>query len=184
MADEKIIDHLREEEQETSTQPEEPATHQQPPQESENPLQKELEKLKADYDALNDRYLRMLAEYDNYRKRTARERENIYPEAEAGILTRLLPFVDDLERATSCECSDPEYKKGMDMIMNTLKTLFNNLGVEEVGAPGDSFDPNLHHAVMHVEDETLGENVIVEILQKGYRRGDKILRCAMVKTAN
>lgn len=181
MADEKKIDHLREEEQETSSQPEEPVTQEQPPQEATSD---ELEKLKADYAALNDKYLRMLAEYDNYRKRTARERENIYPEAEAGILTRLLPFVDDLERATSCECSDPEYKKGMDMIIGTLKTLFNSLGVEEVGAPGDSFDPNLHHAVMHVEDETLGENVIVEVFQKGYRRGDRLLRCAMVKTAN
>ena len=184
MADEKKIDHLREEEQETSTQSEEPVTQEQPPQQEENPLEKELQQLKADYAALNDKYLRMLAEYDNYRKRTARERENIYPEAEAGILTRLLPFVDDLERATSCECSDTEYKKGMDMIMGTLKTLFNSLGVEEVGAPGETFDPNLHHAVMHVEDETLGENVIVEVLQKGYRRGDRMLRCAMVKTAN
>lgn len=181
MADEKKIDHLREEEQETSSQPEEPVTQEQPPQEATSD---ELEKLKADYAALNDKYLRMLAEYDNYRKRTARERENIYPEAEAGILTRLLPFVDDLERATSCECSDPEYKKGMDMIIGTLKTLFNSLGMEEVGAPGDSFDPNLHHAVMHVEDETLGENVVVEVFQKGYRRGDRLLRCAMVKTAN
>ncbi len=183
MADEKKLDGLLN--QEEKTEPSARPGEAQEQQEQREPAPSdELQQLKEAHAALNDKYLRMLAEYDNYRKRTARERENIYPEAEAGILTRLLPFVDDLERALHSECSDPEYKKGMEMIVGSLKELFGGLGVEEVGAVGETFDPNLHHAVMHEEDETLDENVIVEVLQKGYRRGEKLLRCAMVKTVN
>ncbi len=177
MADEKKLDDLQNQEENNPApqQPEAADTQEQ---------QDELTRLKEAHATLNDKYLRMLAEYDNYRKRTARERESLYPEAEAGLLTRLLPFVDDLERAMGSPCSDPEYKKGMEMIVGSLKEFFSSLGVEELGAPGEGFDPNLHHAVMHVEDEALGENVVVEVLQKGYRRGERLLRCAMVKTAN
>jgi len=140
-------------------------------------LQKELEETK-------DRLMRTLAEYDNFRKRTQKEREALYPEAEAGVLTKFLPFMDNFERAMQAECADPDFKKGMEMIYQSFCEIFSSMGVEPIGEEGETFDPNLHNAVMHEENPDLGENVVSMVLQKGWKRGEKILRYAMVKTAN
>ena len=140
-------------------------------------LQKELDETK-------DRLMRTLAEYDNFRKRTQKEREALYPEAEAGILAKFLPFMDNFERAMQAPCADPDFKKGMDMIYQSFNEIFQSMGVEPIGQEGEPFDPNLHNAVMHEDNPDLGENVVSMVLQKGWKRGEKILRYAMVKTAN
>ena len=140
-------------------------------------LQKELDETK-------DRLMRTLAEYDNFRKRTQKEREALYPEAEAGILAKFLPFMDNFERAMQAPCADPDFKKGMDMIYQSFNEIFQSMGVEPIGEEGEAFDPNLHNAVMHEDNPDLGENVVSMVLQKGWKRGEKILRYAMVKTAN
>ena len=157
----------------------------EPSPQAEEPAQPDpLAQLQEEKDAVNDRLLRVMAEYDNFRKRSAKERESLYPEAEAGVITRFLPFADNFERAMLSECADPEFKKGMELIWQAFEEILKDLRVEPVGEPGEPFDPKLHNAVMHIEDEALGENVIAEVFQKGYRRGERILRYAMVKTAN
>ncbi len=151
-------------------------------------LKKELEQLKADRDAAlsaeKDRYLRLAAEYDNYRKRSQKERENVYADAKADTVLALLPVYDNLERALKAECSDPAFYKGVEMTMDQLMGIFGKLGVEVIEAAGQPFDPALHNAVMHVEDESLGENVVAEEFQKGFKLNDKVIRFAMVKVAN
>lgn len=133
--------------------------------------------------AAEDKYLRLAAEYDNFRRRTQKEREGIYTEAFAEALAALFPVVDNLERAALY--SDGEsVQKGVAMTLKSVQDTFEKLGVSEINPQGEAFDPNLHNAVMHVEDDTLGESVVVEVLQKGYRRGERILRYAMVKVAN
>lgn len=145
----------------------------------------ELEEMRRKkYDILNDQYLRTLAEYDNFRKRSQREKEAVYPAAVAGTVEKFLPVVDSFERALSFECADAEFKKGIAMIYDSLLATLKDLKVEEIGAVGESFDANLHNAVMHIEDETLGENVISAVLQKGYRIGERVIRYAMVTVAN
>jgi len=144
----------------------------------------ELEQLHAEYDALSDRYLRLAAEYDNFRKRSARERDQIWPEVTAAVLMQFLDVADNFERALEAPCSDAEYQKGMEMTYRSLDDALTHLGAEAFGAQGDPFDPALHNAVLHVEDETLGTQVVAQVLKKGYRLGDKILRYAMVKVAN
>ncbi len=143
-----------------------------------------IAQLRAELADANDRLLRTTAEYDNFRKRSSRERENLYPEAEAGIISKVLTIYDNFDRAVEAPCTDSEYQKGMELIHQSFSEMLSTLGVEEIGKEGDSFDPALHNAVMHVEDETLGENVVAQVLQKGWKRGEKILRYAMVKTAN
>ena len=138
----------------------------------------------AKYNDLNDRYLRMAAEYDNFRKRSQREREQAYTDAVSRAVTALLPTYDNLERALKAETADTEYKKGVEMTMTELKKIFTGLGVEAFGEKGDPFDPERHNAVMHVEDESLAENVIAEVFQTGFTLGDKVIRFAMVKVAN
>ena len=136
---------------------------------------------KAKFDELNDRYLRMAAEYDNFRKRSQREREQAYTDA----VTALLPTYDNLERAIKVETADAEYKKGVEMTMTQLTESLKGLNVTVIEASaGTTFDPNFHNAVMHVEDESLGENVIAEVFQQGFQIGDKVIRHAMVKVAN
>ncbi|HPD88752.1 MAG TPA: nucleotide exchange factor GrpE [Oscillospiraceae bacterium] len=154
-------------------------------------LQAELEGLKADrealqkkYDELSDRYLRTLAEYDNFRKRTQREKDAIYSDAIADAVTKLLPILDSFDRAKEYPCTDENFKKGIDMICNSVEESFASLGVTEIPAKDQHFDPNLHNAVLHVEDPTVGENTIVEIFRKGYRLGDRVIRFTMVKVAN
>ena len=140
---------------------------------------------KAKFDELNDRYLRMAAEYDNFRKRSQREREQAYTDAVSRAVTALLPTYDNLERAIKAETADAEYKKGVEMTMTQLTESLEGLNVTVIEASaGTTFDPNFHNAVMHVEDEALGENVIAEVFQQGFQIGDKVIRHAMVKVAN
>ncbi len=143
---------------------------------------KELEEAKAERDAINDKYLRMMAEYDNYRKRAVKDRENTYADAYGDVLKEILPIADNLERALATETADENYAQGVKMIYQQLKESFARLGIEEIVC--ESFDPNYHNAVMHIEDEAYGEGAIVEVFQKGYKKGDRVLRFAMVKVAN
>ena len=136
------------------------------------------------YDALQDKYLRLMAEYDNFRKRSAREKDEIYATAAAGVLLKLLSVQDNFERARQYGCGTAEFAKGVELIEKEFTDILTSFGVEPFGEVGDSFDPQMHHAVMHIEDENLGENVVAVVLQKGYKMGEKILRCAMVQTAN
>lgn len=132
----------------------------------------------------NDKYLRLMAEYDNYRKRSQKEREALYGDIKADVLNKFLPVYDNLVRALDQPTEDEAYRKGVEMIMAQFNKTMENLGVTEIESVGQPFDPNLHNAVMHVEDETKGENEIVEVFQKGFKLGEKVIRFAMVKVAN
>ena len=136
------------------------------------------------YNAERDAHLRLAAEYDNFRKRTIKEKEASYGSGKADAVAKLLPVYDNLERALNQETSDAAYKKGVEMTMTELVKIFTGLGVEIFGEVGEEFDPNIHNAVMHVENEELGENVIAAVFQKGFKLGDKIVRFAMVQVAN
>ena len=136
------------------------------------------------YNAERDAHLRLAAEYDNFRKRTVKEKEASYGNGKADAVAKMLPVYDNLERALNQETSDAAYKKGVEMTMNELVKIFTSLGVEIFGSVGDEFDPNLHNAVMHIDSEELGENVIAQVFQKGFRVGDKVVRFAMVQVAN
>ena len=143
-----------------------------------------LEQAKAAQAQEHDQFLRLAAEYDNFRKRTQREKDGIYQDAVADTVKKFLPVYDNLERALHHETADEAYKKGVEMTLTELVKILDALGVKPFGEAGEAFDPQRHNAVMHIEDETLGENVIAQVLQKGYRIGDKIIRYAMVQTAN
>ncbi|MBR1659679.1 MAG: nucleotide exchange factor GrpE [Oscillospiraceae bacterium] len=132
----------------------------------------------------NDRLLRLMAEFDNYKKRSARERENIYTDVRVDTVTRFLPVYDNLERALNAETADEAYKKGVEMTFQQLMEVFKKLGVEPIEALGQKFDPTRHNAVMHVDDEAYGENEVVQELQKGFILGEKVIRFSMVKVAN
>ena len=136
------------------------------------------------YNQEHDSYLRLAADYDNFRKRTIKEKEQSYGNGKADAVEKLLPVYDNLERAVNQETQDEAYKKGVEMTMNQLVSIFTSLGVEIFGQPGDTFDPNLHNAVMHTEDENAEENTITQVFQKGFKLGDKIVRFAMVQVAN
>ena len=136
------------------------------------------------YNAEHDSYLRLAADYDNFRKRTIKEKEQSYGNGKADAVEKLLPVYDNLERALNQPTEDEAYKKGIEMTMQQLAEIFTGLGVEIFGNAGDSFDPNLHNAVMHVDDENFGENTICQVFQKGFKIGDKIVRFAMVQVAN
>lgn len=145
----------------------------------------ELEKLEKELNEQKDNYLRIAAEYDNFRKRSQREKESAYGESKARVLTKFLPVIDNFERANENTQSNLEdYKKGIDMIQKQLMDVFTSFGVESFGEAGEQFDPNIHSAVMHDDDDSLEENVITDVFSKGYKIGDKILRHAMVKVAN
>lgn len=131
-----------------------------------------------------DKFLRLCAEYDNFRKRTQKEKEAIYSDATANAVKALLPVYDNLERALKQETADEAYKKGVEMTMTGLLKALEGLGVTEIDAVGQNFDPNIHNAVMHVEDENLGENTVAEVFQAGFMLGEKVIRFAMVKVAN
>ena len=132
----------------------------------------------------SDAYLRLLAEYDNYRKRSQREKDSLYADVKADTLTKFLPVYDNLVRALNQHTEDEAYRKGIEMIMTQFCATMEKLGVEKIESLGKTFDPTLHNAVMHVDDETRGENEIVEVFQEGFRLGDKVIRFAMVKVAN
>ena len=138
----------------------------------------------AKYNAEHDARLRVAAEYDNYRKRTQKEKDASYSNGKSDALSKLLPVYDDLERALAQPTEDAAYKKGVEMTMNELVKILTGLGVEIFGQVGDPFDPNLHNAVMHIESDELEENVIAQVFQKGFKIGDKIVRFAMVQVAN
>lgn len=144
----------------------------------------ELEKLKKELDSAKDLLARTAAEFDNYKKRTARERSTIADYAKAEQIKVLLPVLDNIDRAASYEPNSTEYIKGVELIIKQLLSLGEKLSLKEVAKVGDTFDPAFHEAVMHVEDDTLGENVIAEVLQKGYMLGETVIRPAMVKVAN
>ena len=146
---------------------------------------KELEALKQELDSKNDLLLRTAAEFDNYKKRTDRERASIAEFAKANVVKEILPILDNIDRAALMEDkTSPEYIKGIELIVKQLEAIGGKIGITEIAQVGDTFDPNCHEAVMHIEDETLGENVIADVLQKGYKIGDTIIRPAMVKVAN
>ncbi len=140
--------------------------------------------LKDEMALLNDKYLRICAEYDNFRKRTQKEKDSLYGDIRANVVTSFLPVYDNLVRALAAETADEAYRRGVEMIMNQFNKTLEKLGVSEIKAVGEKFDPTLHNAVMHVEDETKGENEIVEEFQKGFKIGDKVVRFSMVKVAN
>ena len=147
-------------------------------------LEEELKKLRQELDEHKQQYLRVLAEYDNFRKRSQKEKEAIYPQATAAAVAQFVPILDTFDRALSAPCADEEFKKGVEMILQNFKDVLAKMGVEEFGAPGEQFDPECHNEVMHIEDESFAENSIVEVFQKGYRIGDRVVRHAMVKVAN
>lgn len=146
-------------------------------------LQNSNKKLQNEVDTLKDRLLRLNAEYDNYRKRTAKEKEGIYTDACEDVLKNILPVLDNLERAASVEGSIEDIKKGIEMTIRQFKDSLEKLQVEEIPT-NEGFDPNLHNAVMHIEDDSFGKNEVVEVFQKGYSRNSKVLRHSMVKVAN
>ena len=163
-----------------------PQTEQAPQAEAEtpDPLLAELESLKTQAAQQEDKYLRLAAEYDNYRRRTAKEKESIWNDAKADAAVAFLPVYDNLERALKQDAADEAYKKGVEMTMTQLKSVLEKLGITEIDALGKPFDPTLHNAVMHVEDENLGENTVAEVFQAGFMLGEKVIRFAMVKVAN
>ena len=136
------------------------------------------------YNEEREAHLRLAADYDNYRKRTLKEKEACYGNGKADAVAKILPVYDNLERALNQPCTDEAYKKGVEMTMTELKKIFEGLGVEIYGEVGEEFNPELHNAVMHNEDESLGENVISMVFQKGFKSGDKVIRFAMVQVAN
>ncbi|MBQ6159504.1 MAG: nucleotide exchange factor GrpE [Oscillospiraceae bacterium] len=150
----------------------------------EEPKETELEKAQKALAKEHDQYLRLAAEYDNFRKRSRKEKEALYTDIKAETVAKFLPVYDNLERALANETADEAYKKGVELIMVELKKIMTGLGVEEFGETGDPFDPNAHNAVMHVENEELGENVLAQVFQKGFRIGEKVIRHAVVQVAN
>lgn len=146
-------------------------------------LKDENEKLNNELETLKDRLVRTIAEYDNYRKRTAKEKEGIYTDACEDVLKQMLPVLDNLERALAADGSIEDLKKGVEMTVKQFNDSLEKLGVEEISAE-NGFDPNFHNAVMHIDDESYEKNVVVEVFQRGYKRGDKVIRYSMVKVAN
>ena len=147
-------------------------------------LTAEKEALEKEKAALNDKYLRICAEYDNFRRRSQKEKDNLYGDIKADTVQKFLPVYDNLERALKQGTEDEAYRKGVEMIMTQFENTLEKLGVKKIESLGKTFDPNLHNAVMHVDDESQGENVIVEVFQDGFSIGEKVIRFAMVKVAN
>ncbi len=147
------------------------------PQAEENEFQKK-------WQDVNEKYMRTLAEYDNYRKRTIKEKESIYPEAKAVVVEKFLPVMDNFQRALDSAEEKDAFYEGVAMVKKQMDEVLTALGVEEISAVGEEFNPELHNAVMHIDDEEKGENIIVEEFQKGYRIGDRVIRHSMVKVAN
>ena len=153
-------------------------------EETAAPENTELEQAKEALAKEHDQYLRLAAEYDNFRKRSQREKDGIYQDGVADTAKKFLPVYDNLERALANDTTDEAYKKGVQMIMNEFTKIMETLGITVYGAAGETFDPEKHNAVMHIEDDSLEENAIAEVFQKGAMLGDKVIRFAMVKVAN
>ncbi len=155
------------------------------PEKKKSKKDTEIENLKAELENKNDLLLRTAAEFDNFKKRTERERTGVAEFAKANVIKELLPILDNIDRASVSEDkTSQDYIKGIELIVKQFEALGEKLGIKEVAKIGDTFDPTMHEAVMHIEDESLGENVIAEVLQKGFKIGDTIIRPAMVKVAN
>ena len=152
------------------------------PEEKKEPT--ELEKAEMELKEANDKYLRLAAEYDNYRKRTTKEKEMLYNDSTAAAAGAFLGVYDNLERALATPCADEGYKKGVELIFTEFCNTLSKLKVEIIDPAGEAFDPNFHNAVMHEENEELGENTVSEVFQKGAKLGDRVVRPAMVKVAN
>ena len=152
--------------------------------EGSDPAEDEAEQLRSDLAAEKERYLRLAAEYDNYRKRSARERDNIYADVKADTIGKLLPVFDNLQRALQNPTADEAYRKGVEMTVNQFLEVLKAMGVVPIEAVGQTFDPALHHAVMHTEDPERGEQEIVQEFQKGFIMGDRVIRFSMVQVAN
>ena len=175
---------------------EEKAEEPKPEQKEEKPKKEEKKKKKLSREeekiaaleeekaALNDKFLRICAEYDNFRRRSQKEKDNLYGDIKANTVSQFLPVYDNLERALKQGTEDEPYRKGVEMIMTQFNTTLEKLGVTPIECLGEKFDPSVHNAVMHVDDEGKGENEIVEVFQKGFKCGDKVIRFAMVKVAN
>ena len=176
MQENKSNDAVMEEETPTA-KTEEKSTKSQSDKKKIKKLEEELATATARADEINEKYMRMLAEYDNFRKRSAKEREGVYADAVSDTLSSILPVLDNLERAEGLA-------KGLELTLKSFRDTLERLGIQEIEALGKTFDPNVHNAVFHVEDDAYGENEIVEVLMKGYMKGDKVVRYAMVKVAN
>ena len=161
--------------------PAEEAAEQAPEETAEAP---QVDPWEEKYNQEHDAYLRLAADYDNFRKRSIKEKDQSYGNGKADAVEKLLPVYDNLERALNQETADEAYKKGVEMTMTQLVSIFTSLGVEIFGNVGDVFDPNLHNAVMHTEEEGVSENTITQVFQKGFKLGEKIVRFAMVQVAN
>ena len=168
---------------EAADQTQEAVQPQEEQAESPNPLLEELETLKKNLSDQEDKYLRLAAEYDN-RRRSQKEKESAWADSKAETAAAFLPVYDNLERALKQETADEAFKKGVEMTMTQLKEILAKLGIEEIPALGETFDPNLHNAVMHIEDDAYGEGVVVEEFEKGFCIGDRVLRYSVVKVAN
>ena len=189
MSDEKKNDGLRDGEQETEKTPKEEKKEKARKEKAEKKKEekaapREEEKKPEQPAAASDAYLRLLAEYDNYRKRSQKEKDALYADIRADTVTKFLPVYDNLMRALAQTTEDEAYRRGVEMIMNQFCATLEKLGVSRINSLGEKFDPALHNAVMHVEDEEKGENEIVEVFQEGFRLGEKVIRFAMVKVAN
>ncbi len=161
-------------------------TNKQEPETIETPAENDvlLEKTQKELQEAKDMLLRTAAEFDNYKKRTERDRIASLEYAKAQMIKPLLPILDNVDRAAACEPGSNDYNKGIELIVKQFCELGNQLGITAIGEVGEQFDPNFHEAVMHIEDENLGENVIAQVLQKGYKLGDTVIRTAMVQVAN
>ena len=161
-----------------------PETEAEAPKAKRTRKNAELEKVKAELEASKDMLLRTAAEFDNYKKRTEREKLSTAEYAKVSVMKTLLPILDNADRAAEFEPGTEQYNKGIEMIVKQLGDLAGKLGLQEIGTAGEPFNPEIHEAIMHVEDESLGENVVAAVLQKGYKFGDTVVRPAMVQVAN
>ncbi len=172
-------------EQETCSCPEnQPAPEAAEAEAAEAEAPQPKEDWKEQYQQLNDKYIRVLAEYDNYRKRSQKERDSVFSDAQAMTVEQLLPVLDNLDRALEQKCADEEYQKGVELIAKQFKEALEKMGVTEIAAQDQPFDPRFHDAVMHIEQEGLPENTVSLVMRKGYIMGEKVIRHAMVQVAN
>ncbi len=184
--EEKMQEHIKEEQKASPTeqpQPEEKKAKKKS-HEKKNEHAEEIKKLKEELAAKNDLLLRTAAEFDNFKKRTEREKISISEYAQAALIKKILPIIDNIERSKLHESGSAEYIKGMELIIKQLCDLQNNLGITEIGQEGETFNPQFHEAVIHVEDPEKGENCVAAVLQKGYKIGETVIRPAMVQVAN
>lgn len=179
-----MVEEKREVSTEEETEQEvknEPTTQEKPKKRGKN---LEVEALKKEIEALNDKFLRTAAEFDNFKKRTEREKLSLSEFAKAQVMKNLLPILDNADRAAEYEMGTEQYNKGIEMIVKQLGDLSSKLGLIELGVVGEEFNPEIHEAIMHIEDENLGENIVSAVMQKGYKFGDTVIRPAMVQVAN